>query len=199
MGYDHQIAPASKRIFIGSYIFPCARAAMFMRCCARRSHTRAGASLGDPRRWVGGCWALARAMQQQQRLLVPADAFRRWMSDVLVARGFGDEEARETASFAAQAAEYEVETHGARKIFSLLDHEFARSGSCVPQAQHEVLLSTPGMEVWDGKKKLGPAISKMAQARSVEMATVSGMGVVRPYSAQNQCLCYLFSDLPAKS
>jgi hypothetical protein len=31
-----------------------------------------------------------------------------------------------------------VETHGARKLFSLLDHEFARSGSCAPRAKHEV-------------------------------------------------------------
>lgn len=83
-----------------------------------------------------------------------------------------------TARWAAQTASYEVETHGARKIFSLLDAEFARSGSCVPQAQHKVLLSTPSMEVWDGAKKLGPAISSTAQAHAVEMAKLNGMGAV---------------------
>jgi L-2-hydroxycarboxylate dehydrogenase (NAD+) len=84
----------------------------------------------------------------------------------------------ETARWASQAASYEIETHGARKIFSLLDAEFERSGSCVPQAQPKVLLSTPALEVWDGAKKLGPAISSTAQARAVEMAKTGGVGVV---------------------
>ena len=114
----------------------------------------------------------------QRRFLVGAEPFAQWMADVLLARGFDEQEARETASWAAQTASYEVETHGARKLLSLLEHEFARSGSCVPKAQHEVLLSTSSMEVWDGKKKLGPAIGKMAQARSVEMAKAHGMGIV---------------------
>lgn len=42
-----------------------------------------------------------------------------------------------------------------------MDAEFARAGTCVPQAQHEVLLATPSLEVWDGAKKLGPAISRI--------------------------------------
>ena len=83
-----------------------------------------------------------------------------------------------TAKWAAQTAAYEVETHGARKIFSLLDAEFKRSGSCVPQAQHKVLLATPSLEVWDGARKIGPAISSTAQAHAVEMAKANGMGAV---------------------
>ena len=114
----------------------------------------------------------------ERRYLIEPEPFQQWMTAVLLARGFDEDEAREAASWAAQTAAYEVETHGARKLFSLLEHEFARSGSCVPQAQHEVLLATPSLEVWDGKKKLGPAISKIATARSVEMAEANGMGVV---------------------
>jgi LDH2 family malate/lactate/ureidoglycolate dehydrogenase len=34
------------------------------------------------------------------------------------------------------------------------------------------------MEVWDGAKKLGPAISSTAQAHAVEMAKLNGMGAV---------------------
>ena len=105
-------------------------------------------------------------------------AFEGWMAAVLEARGFDSAESSATASWARQTAEYEVETHGARKIFSLLDHEFARSGSCVPQAEHEMLLSAGSLEVWDGRKKLGPAVSKLAQARSVELAAEQGLGIV---------------------
>ena len=114
----------------------------------------------------------------EKRFLVEAAPFEQWMTNVLINRGFGRDESAEVGAWAAQTASYEVETHGARKLFSLLDHEFARSGSCVPQAQHEVLLPLPSLEVWDGKKKLGPAIARMAQARSVEMAKTQGMGVV---------------------
>lgn len=114
----------------------------------------------------------------ETRFFVETEPFKKWMTDVLMRRGFDRDEASEAGNWAAQTASYEVETHGARKLFHLLDHEFARSGSCVPQAQHEVLLPLPSLEVWDGRKKLGPAIARMAQARSVEMAKSQGMGVV---------------------
>jgi LDH2 family malate/lactate/ureidoglycolate dehydrogenase len=114
----------------------------------------------------------------EKRIFVETEPFKKWMADVLMHRGFDGDEASEAGNWAAQTASYEVETHGARKLFHLLDHEFARSGSCVPQAQHEVLLPLPSLEVWDGRKKLGPAIARMAQARSVEMAKSQGMGVV---------------------
>jgi LDH2 family malate/lactate/ureidoglycolate dehydrogenase len=114
----------------------------------------------------------------ETRFLVGAEPFTQWMADVLISRGFGPDEASEAGNWAAQTASYEVETHGARKLLHLLDDEFARSGSCVPQASHDVLLSFPSLEVWDGRKKLGPAIARMAQARSVEMATSQGMGIV---------------------
>jgi LDH2 family malate/lactate/ureidoglycolate dehydrogenase len=114
----------------------------------------------------------------ETRFLVEIEPFIQWMTDVLMSRGFDRDEASDAGSWAAQTASYEVETHGARKLFHLLDHEFARSGSCVPQAKHEVLLPLPPLEVWDGRKKLGPAIARMAQARSVEMAVSQGMGVV---------------------
>jgi LDH2 family malate/lactate/ureidoglycolate dehydrogenase len=114
----------------------------------------------------------------RRRFLVQEAPFESWMAAVLQERGFDAEESRETSKWASQTAQYEVETHGARKIFSLLEHEFARSGSCVPSVQHQVLLSTGSLEVWDGKKKLGPAVSKLAQSRSVEMARQGGMGIV---------------------
>jgi LDH2 family malate/lactate/ureidoglycolate dehydrogenase len=114
----------------------------------------------------------------ETKMRMDAAAFESWMQKVLVQRGYDEAESSETASWAAQTASYEVETHGARKIFSLMDAEFARSGSCVPQAQHEVLLKTPSLEVWDGAKKLGPAISSIAQAHAVEMADATGMGAV---------------------
>ena len=59
---------------------------------------------------------------------------------------FGEVEASDAAAWARETASYEVETHGARKLFSLLEHEFARSGSCVPQAQHEVLRRSSSAE-----------------------------------------------------
>lgn len=114
----------------------------------------------------------------ETRIFVETEPFKKWMADVLMRRGFDRDEASEAGNWAAQTASYEVETHGARKLFHLLDHEFARSGSCVPQAQHDVLLPLPALEVWDGRKKLGPAIARMAQARSVAMAKSQGMGVV---------------------
>lgn len=88
------------------------------------------------------------------RSLVASEPFKQWMKDVLVCRGFDEDEAAATADWAARTASYEVETHGARKLLSLLDHEFARSGSCIPRAKHTVLLSMPSMEVWDGQRKL---------------------------------------------
>lgn len=114
----------------------------------------------------------------ETRFLVETEPFKQWMADVLVGRGFGRDEAAEASGWAAQTAAYEVETHGPRKLFHLMDNEFARSGSCVPQANPEVLLSFPSLEVWDGRRKLGPAIAKTAQARSVEMARSQGMGIV---------------------
>jgi len=114
----------------------------------------------------------------EKRIFVETEPFTKWMVDVLMRRGFDHNEASEAGNWAAQTASYEVETHGARKLFHLLDHEVARSGSCVPQAQYDVLLPLPSLEVWDGRKKLGPAIARMAQARSVEMAKSQGMGIV---------------------
>ncbi len=117
-------------------------------------------------------------VQVETRFLVKTEPFTQWMTDVLVSRGFDHEEASEASAWSAQTAAYEVETHGPRKLFHLMDNEFARSGSCVPQASHEVLLSFPSLEVWDGRRKLGPAIARTAQARSVEMARSQGMGIV---------------------
>lgn len=114
----------------------------------------------------------------ETRFLVKTEPFTEWMTEVLVGRGFDRDESAETSEWAAQTAACEVETHGPRKLFHLMDNEFARSGSCVPGARHEVLLSFPSLEVWDGRRKVGPAISRMAQARSVEMARTQGMGVV---------------------
>mmetsp|Transcript_52644 Transcript_52644/g.87456 ORF Transcript_52644/g.87456 Transcript_52644/m.87456 type:complete len:392 (-) Transcript_52644:108-1283(-) len=114
----------------------------------------------------------------EKRLLVETDSFKKWMLEILISRGFSSEEASDTATWAAATASYEVETHGPRKLLSLLDHEFTRSGNCVPHAKHEVLLTLGSVEVWDGNMKLGPAVAALAQARSAEMATSQGMGVV---------------------
>lgn len=114
----------------------------------------------------------------KKRFLVSAEAFEKWMLDVLHARGFSSEEASHAARWAVQTATYEVETHGARKLLHLLDDEFARSGSCQPKAQHQVLLQLGALDVWDGKRKLGPAIARMAQSRSVDIAKSQGLGVV---------------------
>lgn len=115
---------------------------------------------------------------KEKLFLVKTKPFEQWLGAVLQSRGFDKEEARQAAGWAAQTAEYQVETHGARKLLSLLDHEMAKGSTCVPKAQHKVLLSTPSLEVWDGKKKLGPAIARTAQARSVELAKKAGMGIV---------------------
>ena len=64
---------------------------------------------------------------------------------------------------ATYTASYEVETHGPRKLLSLLDHEFAESGSCLPKATPKVLLQLPSLEVWDGAKQLGPVVARTAQ------------------------------------
>jgi hypothetical protein len=120
----------------------------------------------------------AKTLVGEARTMVDEGAFTEWLQAVLVARGFSQPEAADAARWAADTASYEVETHGARKLLSLLDHEFARSGSCVPQAEPEVLCSKPSMEVWDGHKKLGPALSRAAQARAVEMAVGQGVGLV---------------------
>lgn len=117
-------------------------------------------------------------VKREKRQFVEREAFERWMTDVLVKRGFDVDEAADAAACGAETASYEVETHGPRKLFHLLDHEFARSGSCVPKAQHDVLVSFPSMEVWDGRRKLGPAISRRAQARAIEMARTQGTGFV---------------------
>ena len=89
----------------------------------------------------------AKRVSNIRRHRVDAELFKRWMSLVLVKRGFDEEEANDAAEWATLTASYEVETHGPRKLLSLLDHEFSRSGSCTPQAQHDVLLSTTSLEV----------------------------------------------------
>ena len=81
----------------------------------------------------------------ETRFLVETEPFKQWMADVLMRRGFDRDEASDAGYWAAQTASFEVETHGARKLLHLLDAEFARSGSCVPQAKHEVLLHTPSL------------------------------------------------------
>lgn len=119
-----------------------------------------------------------RRLEEKRAHLVDALKFRQWLTEVLTRRGFDDDEASAAAQWAATTASFEVETHGARKLLSLLDHEFAHGETCVPRAQHETLISLPSLEVWDGHKKLGPAIASLAQARSVEMAKGAGMGMV---------------------
>lgn len=119
-----------------------------------------------------------RNVNLEKRFLIEVDPFKAWFTEILMQRGFDVDEASQTADATALTASYEVETHGPRKLFHLMDNEFARSGSCVPKAKHEILLSFPSLEVWDGRRKLGPAISRMAQARSVEMASSQGMGIV---------------------
>ena len=114
----------------------------------------------------------------ETRYFVQTEAFEKWITEVLTARGFRDDEAGTTAEWAAQTASYEVETHGARKLLHLMDNEFARSGSCVAQVDHEVLMSLPALEVWDGRRKLGPAIATIAQQRVAEMARSQGVGFV---------------------
>ena len=114
----------------------------------------------------------------ETRYFVQTEAFEKWITEVLTARGFREDEAGMTSKWAAQTASYEVETHGARKLLHLMDNEFARSGSCVAQVDHEVLMSLPALEVWDGRRKLGPAIATIAQQRVAEMARSQGVGFV---------------------
>ena len=114
----------------------------------------------------------------ERRFLMPASSFEDWMTRVLMARGFDGAEASLAAKFAVIAGRHEVETHGARKLLHLLDDEMRRSGSCHPSAEHEVLLQAGAFEVWDARKKLGPAIAYMAQERAAELATSAGAGIV---------------------
>ena len=52
-----------------------------------------------------------------------------------------------------------------------------RSGSCQPSVQHEVMVRAGALEVWDARKKLGPAVAFLAQERSEELAFDQGTGV----------------------
>ena len=113
-----------------------------------------------------------------RRFLVEIAPFKEWIKRVLMARGFDGHEASLAAEFAVLAAVYEVETHGARKLLHLLDDEMRRSHSCQPAVQHEVLLRSGAIEVWDACKKLGPAVAYLAQQRSAELASTEGAGVI---------------------
>ena len=115
---------------------------------------------------------------QRRRFLIPRESFERWMTQVLLARGFDALEASLSAEFAAIAALYEVETHGARKLLHLLDDEMLRSDSCQPAVEHEVLVRADALEVWDAHRKLGPAVAYLAQQRASELASGRGAGIV---------------------
>lgn len=117
-------------------------------------------------------------VMQQKRFLIRTKPFKEWMTRVLLARGFNEIEANLSAEFAAIAALYEVETHGARKLLHLLDDEMRRSDSCQPAVDHEVLLEADTLEVWDAHRKLGPAVAYLAQERAAELATKRGTGIV---------------------
>ena len=112
------------------------------------------------------------------RFLIPTRSFEQWMTAVLLARGFDEIEASLSAEFAAIAALYEVETHGARKLLHLLDDEMRRSESCQPAVEHEVLVQADALEVWDAHLKLGPAVAYMAQQRAAELAKARGTGII---------------------
>ena len=115
---------------------------------------------------------------REKRFLIPSASFKNWMTRVLVARGFDEQEAALSAEFAVIAALYEVETHGARKLLHLLDDEMRRSNSCQPRVQHTVLLRSGALEVWDACKKLGPAVAYLAQERATQLAATEGAGVI---------------------
>ena len=114
----------------------------------------------------------------QSRYLIRSGPFKEWMKQVMLSRGFDEQEARLSAEFSAIAAQYEVETHGARKLLHLLDDEMQRSDSCHPAVQHEVLVRAGALEVWDAHRKLGPAVAYQAQARAADLARSQGAGVV---------------------
>ena len=96
----------------------------------------------------------------------------------MLARGFDQQESESCARFAAVSAQHEVETHGARKMLHLLDHEFRRSRSCVPSVKHDVLVRLGAVEVWDANCKLGPAVAYLAQERATLLSKEQGAGVV---------------------
>jgi len=77
------------------------------------------------------------AQQTDTRFFIKAEDFKKWFACVLRGRGFSESEAAGTAAWAALTASFEVETHGPRKMLSLLDHEFHRSGSCKPDVKHK--------------------------------------------------------------
>ena len=122
---------------------------------------------------------------RENRYLFETSVFKAWFEQILRAREFDEQEAQLAAEFAVLAAMYEVETHGARKLLHLLDDEFQRSNSCQPAVQHEVLLRTAGLEVWDAKKKLGPAVAYLAQERSAQLARAQGAGIVMVNNANH--------------
>ncbi|MFN8391866.1 MAG: Ldh family oxidoreductase [Bdellovibrionota bacterium] len=113
------------------------------------------------------------------------EVFRTWFTGVLRIRGFSDEEAADTAEWACIAASCEVETHGPRKLLHLLDDEFKRSGCCVPNVRHEVVAANCGNEIWDAKRKLGPAIAWKAQKRATQLAREHGIAIVTVTNANH--------------
>lgn len=96
--------------------------------------------------------------------------------EILISRGFKDENAKDAASVFAKNSLDGIYSHGINrfpKVVGLLD-----KGKIDPHAVASCELSVGAMERWNGHRGFGPLNAKIAMDRACELAEQFGIGIV---------------------
>ena len=112
-------------------------------------------------------------------------AYIDFLSQVLQAYELTEEEALVCAEVAADAAKHGQESHEGAKLWHLLWDFLKPSGAVVPGAKAEPVRTLPSLEVWNGKREIGPTVARRATDRSIEMAQSTGVGIVCVYETNH--------------
>ncbi|CAG8090221.1 unnamed protein product [Penicillium salamii] len=115
-------------------------------------------------------------MESQQVRHVAPSEHRRYVQEVLVAKGVSKENAAVISHCLLQADLRGVDTHGANRIPSYIER--IRNNILDPAAHPELKQVTPVVAQVDGKNGFGFVAANLGMQRAIEMAQEFGIGMV---------------------